>query len=270
MGELTSHACRQGPPDPTLETDLRLRHWTCSCTDCFYPRHPIGGCCPRTAGQRPCRTMMGNRNAPNPTQRAPQKHSQRVVSPRHTGRGEGTYSAPEITTGDAVLHGQAVLTVGDGSPVGNREDARGRREDGKKLRKTQTTISWSFLTTTCAHAGSPASAFTQQAAQCTAAVDRAISVNRQRLRRGCRHHRRPRARRGMTTTGGPCVQFHEMHPVHFAPGAGAQGAHALCWQRRQEARNVRVASPCAAQARQTEAAGAAPHHIHVMCCFPAK
>ena len=175
--------------------------------------------------------MMGNRNAPNPTQRAPQKHSQRVVSPRHTGRGEGTYSAPEITTGDAVLHGQAVLTVGDGSPVGNREDARGRREDGKKLRKTQTTISRSLFTTTCGPAGSPASAFTRQGAHCTAAVDRAISVNRQRLRRGCRHHRRPRARRGMTTTGCPCVQFHAIHPV-------------LCaWRRRSGGPRTLLAAP---------------------------
>ena len=124
----------------------------------------------------PAGPQFANETLQSP-QRAPQKHSPRVVSARHTGRGEGTYSAPEITTGDAVLHGQAVLTVGDGSPVGNREDARGRREDGKKLRKTQTMISWSFLTTICGPAGSPASAFTRQGAHCTAAVDRAISVN---------------------------------------------------------------------------------------------
>ena len=47
--------------------------------------------------------------------------------------GLGTHGAPEVATGNAILHGQAVLTVGDGSPVGDRENARGRGEDGKEL-----------------------------------------------------------------------------------------------------------------------------------------
>ena len=53
---------------------------------------------------------------------------------RHYQEGRrATHSAPEVAAGNAVLHGQAVLTVGDGSPVGHRKDTRGRREDRKKL-----------------------------------------------------------------------------------------------------------------------------------------
>ena len=47
--------------------------------------------------------------------------------------GIGTHSAPEIAAGNTVLHGQAVLAVCDGCPVGNRENAWGGREDRKKL-----------------------------------------------------------------------------------------------------------------------------------------
>ena len=47
--------------------------------------------------------------------------------------GIGTHSAPEIAAGNTVLHGQAVLAVCDGCPVGNRENAWGGGEDRKKL-----------------------------------------------------------------------------------------------------------------------------------------
>ena len=50
-----------------------------------------------------------------------------------SGRKRETYSAPEVAAGDTVLHGQAILTVGDGRPVGHGEDARRGREDRKKL-----------------------------------------------------------------------------------------------------------------------------------------
>lgn len=49
-------------------------------------------------------------------------------------KGLGTHGAPEVAAGNAILHGKAVLTVGDGSPVGDREDAWGRGEDGKELK----------------------------------------------------------------------------------------------------------------------------------------
>jgi hypothetical protein len=52
--------------------------------------------------------------------------------------GIGTHSAPEIAAGNTVLHGQAVLAVCDGCPVGNRENAWGGGEDRKKLPNKKT------------------------------------------------------------------------------------------------------------------------------------
>jgi hypothetical protein len=49
-----------------------------------------------------------------------------------------THSAPEIAAGNTVLHGQAVLAVCDGCPVGNRENAWGGGEDRKKLPNKKT------------------------------------------------------------------------------------------------------------------------------------
>jgi len=41
---------------------------------------------------------------------------------------------PEVTTRNTIFHGETILTVGDGSPMRNREDAGRRSEDGEKLR----------------------------------------------------------------------------------------------------------------------------------------
>ena len=56
----------------------------------------------------------------------------------HGGWKRGTYSAPEVAAGNAVLHGQAILTVGDGRPVGHGEDAWGRGEGRQKLHSMTT------------------------------------------------------------------------------------------------------------------------------------